>query len=102
MPPEQDRSHQLSSDISPVFDAITALLSHSPDSDDGALRPLMRAVVTEAKKAGVQPEILLRLLKEGWRSLPDQISTEERLRRADSLNRVVSLCIREFYRPDGP
>lgn len=101
MSQEHDQSAPLSRDIGPVFDAITALLSRCPDGDDASLRPLMRTLVTEARSAGVQAEILLRLLKEGWRSLPEQLTTEERLKRAESLNRVVSLCIHEFYRADG-
>lgn len=98
---EHDPSAPLSRDTGPVFDAITALLSHCPDEDDASLRPFMRTLVAEARSAGVHAEILLRLLKEGWRSLPDQLTAEERLKRAESLNRVVSLCIREFYRADG-
>ena len=101
MSQEHDKSAPSLRDIGAVFDAITALLSHCPDEDDASLRPLMRALVTEARNAGVHAEILLRLLKEGWRSLPEQLAAEERLKRAESLNRVVSLCIHEFYRADG-
>lgn len=96
--PEQ--TSPLSLDLEPVFDAITALLSRCPDGDDASLRPLMCALVAEAHRAGVHAEILLRLLKEGWRTLPDHLTTEERLKRAESLNRVVTLCICEFYRAD--
>ena len=91
----------LSPDLDPVFEAITALLSRCPDGADASLRPLMCALVAEARRAGVPAEILLRLLKEGWRTLPDRLTAEERLKRAESLNRVVTLCICEFYRADG-
>lgn len=91
----------LSGDLGPLFDAIAALLTRCPQGDDATLRPLMCRVVAEARKAGLHAEILLRLLKESWRSLPDQMTMLERLQRAESLNRVVTLCIREFYRGDG-
>lgn len=91
----------LSRDVERVFSALGSLLSHCPHDDDSVLRPLMRSVVLEARAAGLQAEMLLRLLKESWRSLPEPTSGDGRLGHYDALNRVVSLCIREFYRDDS-
>lgn len=91
----------LGADVDRLFQAIGGLLARCPDADDAVLRPLMRTVVAEARGAGLYAEMLLRLLKESWRSLPEPTSSMARLAHFEALDRVVSLCIREFYRSDG-
>lgn len=89
-----------SRDIERVFDAIGLLLARCPSDDDNVLRPLMRSVVVEAQRAGLKAEMLLRLLKESWHSLPNLSRGDGRAGHYDALERVVTLCICEYYRSD--
>lgn len=83
-----------------LFEAVGRLLAHTPLPEDGALRPLVRAVVLEARLLGIYPEMLIRLIKESWRSLPDPPSSTARLDHLAALDRLVTLCIVEYFRSD--
>jgi hypothetical protein len=98
---DEPRDQRVEHDVTRVFDAIAALLARCPGGTDATLRPLMRTVVAEAKSAGLYAEMLIRLLKESWRALPEPATSEARLLHFEALNRVVVLCIREFYRSDA-
>ncbi|HJQ19850.1 MAG TPA: hypothetical protein VJ867_05825 [Gemmatimonadaceae bacterium] len=74
-----------------------ALLRYLDDGEDGApLQTALRAVATEARSKQIHAEQLLLILKEAWYALPAM-----RQREGDEQNRmlqrVVTLCIRQYY-----
>ncbi|HEY8311457.1 MAG TPA: hypothetical protein VIG47_12915 [Gemmatimonadaceae bacterium] len=98
---DQQETSLVSRDTDRVFKALGALLARYPESDEVTLRPVMHTVVTEARAVGLYPEMLLRLLKESWNSLPEPATIDARARHYEVRNRVVSLCIREYYRTEN-
>jgi hypothetical protein len=66
------------------------------ESDIAALQPALRLVASEARDRKVHAEQLLVLLKDVWFSLPtvraDSVDGQQQM-----LQRVVTLCIREYY-----
>jgi hypothetical protein len=79
-----------------VSELTAALRNYAAnEADIAALQPALRAVAAEAREKKVQAEQLLVLLKEVWFRLPNTQSTD-----GDGqvhLQRVVTLCIREYY-----
>ena len=81
-----------------VSELTSALRTYAAnESDIGAIQAALRAVAAEARERKVHAEQLLVLLKDVWFSLPkrrDGVDDEEQHRQ---LQRVVTLCIREYY-----
>lgn len=67
------------------------------EADIAALQPALRAVASEARERKVQAEQLLVLLKDVWFSLPSVRSSGNVDGQQQMLQRVVTLCIREYY-----
>jgi hypothetical protein len=73
----------------------------------------IREACDAARTHGFHAEDLLILVKESWRELSDtqfvarhddragKAHHEAQLRRDEALNAIISMCIREFYRPDS-
>jgi len=62
-----------------------------------SLEPTMRRIAVEARAKSIRAEQLLIMLKDIWYALPqvaraDHVESQNRL-----LQRVVTLCIREYY-----
>jgi hypothetical protein len=73
---------------------LQAQLGPSPN---GELRRAVRLLCDEAHRRGLRAEQVIVLLKEAWGSLPDVQVLAPGEERRESLSRIVSLCIDEFY-----
>jgi hypothetical protein len=75
-----------------------ALRGNGNDAEHAsALRASLLLVATEARARDVRPEQLLVRLKEAWSSLPEVRSMRDAKEQALVLERVVTMCIREYY-----
>jgi len=63
---------------------------------DGELRQVLGRLCERASANGLQAEQLLIVIKAGWRELPEARHLPSR-RAGETLARVVTLCIREYY-----
>ena len=81
------------------LDAVrVALRTYLHDSEDaGALQASMQRLSTEARARNVLPEQLLVTLKELWSSLPEVRAMSDAGEQVRLLQRVVTMCIREYY-----
>ena len=81
------------------LDAVRlALRAYLHDSEDtSALRTSLGLVSTEARARNVLPEQLLVTLKEVWNALPEVRAMTDAGRQVRLLQRVVTMCIREYY-----
>lgn len=61
------------------------------------LQPALRRVATEAREKKMRAEELLVWLKDVWFALPEIRKTPEGENQTRLLQRVVTLCIREYY-----
>lgn len=76
-----------------------ALLSFARREEaDGALRAALGRLSAEARERGVPPEAVLVHLKQEWNSLPLADSHSGPNDRAAALQRVVTMCIKEYFR----
>jgi ActR/RegA family two-component response regulator len=81
-------------------DAVrTALVDylHAPGSANDLRRALNR-MAEEARAKAILPEHLLITLKGLWSSLPEVRSVGDADAQTRMLQRVVTMCIREYYR----
>jgi hypothetical protein len=62
-----------------------------------ALQASLLLVATEARARDILPEQLLVRLKEAWSSLPEVRAMRDAQQQARLLERVVTMCIREYY-----
>jgi hypothetical protein len=75
-----------------------ALVDYVAGSDIGdRLRIALHAMAADARAKAVFPEKLLVLLKEMWYSLPGVQHVREQTDQLRLLQRVVTLCIKEYY-----
>lgn len=78
-----------------VREAISAYLS---TSDGDGLQSALMALSSEARAKDVLPEQLLVTLKDLWSSLPEVRHMADHREKTQILQRVVTICIREYYR----
>jgi hypothetical protein len=80
-------------------DAVrVALRAYLRDPEDaGALQASLLLVSSEARARNILPEQLLVTLKEIWSSLPEVRAMTDASKQVRLLQRVVTLCIREYY-----
>ena len=75
-----------------------ALRAYLQDSEDpSALQASLLLVATEARAKKILPEQLLVTLKETWSSLPEVRAMNDAGEQVRLLQRVVTMCIREYY-----
>jgi hypothetical protein len=75
-----------------------ALRGYLKDSQDpSALQASLLLVATEARARNILPEQLLVILKETWSSLPEVRAMSDAGEQVRLLQRVVTMCIREYY-----
>ena len=75
-----------------------ALRGYLQNSEDpSALQPALLRVATEARARGILPEHLLVTLKEVWSGLPEVRGMTDASQQVRLLQRVVTMCIREYY-----
>ncbi len=65
--------------------------------DTSALQAALLALSTEARARDILPERLLVALKEVWGTLPEVRALTDAGEQVRLLQRVVTLCIREYY-----
>ena len=75
-----------------------ALRGHASEAEHAsALQASLLLVATEARASNILPEQLLVRLKEAWSSLPEVRAMRDSQEQARVLERVVTMCIREYY-----
>jgi hypothetical protein len=75
-----------------------ALRGYESDAEHAsALQASLLLVATEARARAILPEQLLVRLKEAWSSLPEVRAMRDSQEQARLLERVVTMCIREYY-----
>lgn len=78
-----------------------AALSHylaDSDGDGDGLRDALDAMATEARSKSMLPEQLLVVLKDVWYTLPEVRALDDSGAQIRLLQRVVTMCIKEYYR----
>ena len=80
-------------------DAIRlALRAYLQDSADPvALQAALLRISAEARERSILPEQLLVVLKEVWSTLPEVRSMKDSREQVRLLQRVVTMCIKEYY-----
>jgi hypothetical protein len=75
-----------------------ALRAYLRDGNDlAAVQPALVLMAGEARSRSILPEQLLVVLKDVWSSLPEVRSTHESREQISLLQRVVTMCIKEYY-----
>ena len=75
-----------------------ALRAYLQDSKDPSiLQPSLLAIASEARTRDILPEQLLVVLKDVWSSLPEVRSMMNSREQISLLQRVVTMCIKEYY-----
>ena len=68
------------------------------EADAGELRRELGAFAAEARASHVGPEKLLVLFKGLWAALPEVRAAADRAEKNRVLERLVTICIEEYYR----
>ena len=85
-------------DDASIEDLRAALRAYLQDSEDPSLlQPSLLAIASEARARDILPEQLLVLLKEVWSGLPEVRSKMNSRQQVNILQRVVTMCIKEYY-----
>ena len=67
------------------------------DTSSNQLRDVLMRVATEAREKAILPEHLLIALKDVWSALPEVRSAPAIAQQVRLLQRVVTMCIKEYY-----
>jgi hypothetical protein len=70
----------------------------APDAHGSALREALDAMASEARAKSMLPEQLLIVLKDVWYALPEVRAIDDSAAQIRLLQRVVTMCIKEYYR----
>jgi hypothetical protein len=70
----------------------------SPDEAGDELRDALDAMASEARAKSMLPEQLLVVLKDVWYALPAVRAIDDAGAQIRLLQRVVTMCIKEYYR----
>jgi hypothetical protein len=81
--------------VNAVRDALRAYLSDS--SEPAAMQRALLRMSLEARQRAILPEQLLVVLKDIWASLPEVHSLIDIGAQTLLLQRVVTMCIKEYY-----
>jgi hypothetical protein len=71
---------------------------HNPNAPGDYLREALDELATEARIKAVPPEQLLVVLKDLWYSLPAVRTIDDFGAQVRTLQMVVTMCIKEYYR----
>jgi hypothetical protein len=81
-----------------ISEVRLALREYLRDSKDpSALQAALLLLATEARRQNILPEQLLVTLKEVWSSLPEVRAMTDSGEQVRLLQRVVTMCIKEYY-----
>ena len=81
--------------VAAVRVALRAYLHNS--SDANALQASLLLMASEARSRTILPEQLLITLKDVWNTLPEVRSMTDSREQIAMLQRVVTMCIKEYY-----
>jgi hypothetical protein len=81
--------------VAAVRDALRAYLSRSPDAE--ALRRALTDLSVQARERSILAEHVLVVLKDVWSTLPEVRAMPETDEQIRMLQRVVTMCIKEYY-----
>lgn len=81
--------------VSAVRHALRTYLSDH--GDPSALQASLLAMANEARARTILPEQLLIVLKDVWNTLPEVRSMTDTREQIAMLQRVVTMCIKEYY-----
>jgi hypothetical protein len=81
--------------VAAVRDALRTYLARSVDS--AALQRALVRMSTEARDRSILPEQLLVVLKDVWGTLPEVRAMTDTGEQVRLLQRVVTMCIKEYY-----
>lgn len=90
-----NRPELSASSVEALRSALLECLEQSGETS--ALQPALRQIATEARATKMHAEHLLVLLKDIWFALPQIGKPSESEQQNRLLQRVVTLCIREYY-----
>ena len=81
------------------IDAVRASLrAYLQDSQDpAALQASLLTFASEARARSIMPEQLLIVLKDIWSGLPEVRAMSDARAQTSLLQRVVTMCIKEYY-----
>jgi hypothetical protein len=71
--------------------------ARQPGDDAPTLRVALHDLAREARLIAMPPEQLLVVLKHIWQSLPQVASAPDQNERTRILQRVVTMCIKEYF-----
>ncbi|MEO7455428.1 MAG: hypothetical protein ABIY52_04150 [Gemmatimonadaceae bacterium] len=82
-----------------TIDAVrTALRQYLADSSSAStLQAALLSMASEAREKSILPEHLLIVLKDVWNGLPEVRSMSDTAEQVRVLQRVVTMCIKEYY-----
>jgi hypothetical protein len=82
-----------------TIDAVRAALKQylKDPSSPGPLQSALVAMAAEAREKSILPEHVLVVLKGVWNSLPEVRAMTETSEQIRALQRVVTMCIKEYY-----
>lgn len=81
--------------VAAVRTALRAYLSSSADAS--TLQHALARVSSEARERGMLPEQVLVVLKDVWSGLPEVRAMADAGEQIRLLQRVVTMCIKEYY-----
>jgi hypothetical protein len=81
--------------VAAVRDALRVYISRSPDAD--ALQQALMRMSAQARERAILPEHVLVVLKDVWSTLPEVRAMPETGEQIRMLQRVVTMCIKEYY-----
>jgi hypothetical protein len=89
--------HGLAGETVELVRSALATYVATPERDGAALRAALRTMADEARDKSVLPEQLLVVLKDIWFNLAPVTQAHEAGEHAMLLQRVVTMCIKEYY-----
>lgn len=94
-----DSSHVPPGQLDPATIAAlqSALHEYVLTGSSSALQESLTRFADEARERHVLPEHLLIVLKETWNALPQVRAMADSRQQARLLERVISMCIKEYY-----
>jgi hypothetical protein len=81
--------------VAAVRAALRTYLSRAPEP--AALQDALVRMSTEARDRSIRPEQLLVVLKDVWGALPEVRAMTDTGEQVRLLQRVVTMCIKEYY-----
>jgi hypothetical protein len=90
-----DRTRLSAASVALLESAVQKYLA--TPADESGLQPALRSIASEARERQMRAEELLLALKDVWYALPQVVAEKNSERQNKMLQRVVTLCIREYY-----